>query len=143
MTQSNTSPKWFLIVSILALIWNMLGFMAFVSHVMMTPEMIAELPKAEQALYSNTPIWATAAFALAVVGGTLGCILLLLKKVLANTLFVGSLLGILLQNYYAFFVVDSFSALGSNSIIMPSLVILIAIALILLTSKAEQRQWIR
>ncbi|GLX80025.1 hypothetical protein tinsulaeT_33650 [Thalassotalea insulae] len=136
-------PKWFLVLSILALIWNMLGLMAFISHVMMTPEMIAELPEAQQSLYQDTPIWATLAFALAVFSGTSGCIFLVLKKAFANVLFVASLIGILLQNYYTFFVIDSISALGLSSLIMPLLVLTIAIALILMTSKAEQKQWLQ
>ena len=144
MTQASLtpSPKWFSVVAVLALIWNLLGVMAFISQIMMTPEMIEEMPKAQQTLYQDIPLWANAAFAVAVIAGTLGCVLLLLKKVLANTLFVLSLLGILVQNYHAFFIADAIGALGMTSIIMPLIVCLVAIALILFASKAEQKHWL-
>jgi len=142
MTQKTQSPKWFSIVAVVALVWNILGLMAFVSHIMMTPEVIAELPKAEQALYQNTPLWATIAFACAVVGGTLGSILLILKKSLANILFLISLFGVLVNDYYSFFIIDSLTVYGIASIAMPIMVLIVAIALILLTSKAQQNSWI-
>ncbi|WP_206484131.1 hypothetical protein [Thalassotalea sp. G2M2-11] len=144
MTDINTPsrPKWFLVISILALIWNMLGLMAFISHIMMTPEMLAKLPEAEQELYAHTPLWADSAFAIAVFAAVLGSILLLWKKAIANSFFVLSLIAILVQDYYAFFVIDSISVLGLSSITMPSIVLTIAILLILLTSKAEQKHWL-
>ena len=46
----NTIPSWFKIVAVVALVWNLLGVMAFVGQMMMTPEMVAELPQAEQDL---------------------------------------------------------------------------------------------
>lgn len=142
MTQNAETPKWFVVVAIIALIWNMLGLMAFISHVMMTPEMISALPVAEQELYKNTPAWATASFAIAVIAGTLGCMLLLLKKPIAKTLLIGSVLGVAIQNYHAFFIIDSLSVYGQASMIMPLLVFVIALGLILLADKAEKNAWL-
>ena len=142
MTQENSSPKWFLIVSILALIWNLLGLMAFVSQVTMTAETIAQLPAAEQALYQNIPLWATAAFAIAVGAGTLGCIVLLMKKSIAKIIFITSLIGVLVQNFHSFFVIDAMAVYGVTSIIMPLLVIVIGVTLIMLSQKAIDNQWI-
>jgi len=142
MTQSLQTPNWFSIVAIIALVWNVLGLIAFIGHIMMTPESIAELPKAQQALYINTPLWATGAFATAVIGGTLGCVYLILKKSVANILFVISLIGILVNDYYSFFMLDAVSIYGVQGLIMPILVLVIAIALILLTSKAQENAWI-
>ena len=81
-------PRWFNVVAILAVIWNLLGVMAFVNHMMMTPEMIAALPIAEQNLYATVPLWATAAFAVAVFAGALGSLALLMKKEFCYQLFV-------------------------------------------------------
>ncbi len=49
-----------MVVTIVALVWNILSVVAFIIHITMTPEMIAKLPGAEQSLYANPPIWATA-----------------------------------------------------------------------------------
>lgn len=142
MTDNITPPKWFLVVTIIALIWNFLGLMAFVSHMTMTPEMLSELPSQEQALYKNIPMWATAAFAIAVIAGTLGSLLLVLKKKMAKPLLIASLLGVLVQNYHSFFVIDSMAVYGTASVIMPIMVVIIAISLILLANKAQENSWL-
>ncbi|MDZ7768490.1 MAG: hypothetical protein U5K38_05175 [Woeseiaceae bacterium] len=61
----------FWIISALALLWNLLGVMAYIMRVTMTPEALAALPEAERELYTNTPAWVTGVFAIAVFAGTL------------------------------------------------------------------------
>ena len=82
MTENSTNkpPVWFWIVSVVALIWNGMGVMAYLGQAYMSDDALAALPEAEQALYANVPAWATAAFAIAVWGGLLGCLALLLRK---------------------------------------------------------------
>ena len=135
-------PKWFKVTAIIALVWNLLGLMAFVSHIMMTPEMISELPTQEQTLYKEIPMWATAAFALAVIAGTLGCLLLVLKKAMAKEVLIASVLGVVVQNIHSFFVIDSMAVYGAASVIMPMMVFIIGVALVLLANKAEKHEWL-
>lgn len=45
-----------------------------------------------RAIIEGRPAWATGAFAIAVLGGALGCLLLLLRKSAAYYLFIASLL---------------------------------------------------
>lgn len=142
MTDKIETPKWFLVVTIVALIWNLLGLMAFVAHITMTPEMLSELPSHEQALYENIPMWATAAFAIAVIAGTLGSLMLVLKKKMAKILLIASVIGVVVQNYHSFFVIDSMAVYGTASVIMPIMVLIIAIALIVLANKAEKNAWL-
>jgi hypothetical protein len=80
MTTNTKPPVWFTIVAVLALIWNAFGVMAYIMQVTMTPEALATLPVAEQALYTNLPAWYTGAFAIAVFGGALASLALVLKK---------------------------------------------------------------
>ncbi|GAA6205849.1 MULTISPECIES: hypothetical protein [Thalassotalea] len=142
MTEKIAIPKWFKVTAILAFVWNLLGLMAFVSHIMMTPEMISELPSQEQALYNDLPMWATAAFAIAVLAGTLGSLLLVLKKKMAKILLIASVVGVIVQNYHSFFVIDSMAVYGTASVIMPIMVLIIAITLIVLANKAEKHAWL-
>ena len=46
----NTTPKWYLPVVILALLWNMAGCAAYLKDVMLTPEDVAKLSVEMQAL---------------------------------------------------------------------------------------------
>ncbi len=106
MTTSAT-PNWFKPALWAALIWNLLGVFAFIMHLMMTPEMISKLPLDQQAAYSNVPLWSTIAFAVAVFGGTLGCILLLAKNAFATPTFALSLVAIFIQQFYNFIVINN------------------------------------
>ncbi|MBB1399525.1 hypothetical protein [Pseudoalteromonas sp. SG44-8] len=137
-----TPPHWLKSVAWAALIWNFLGVIAFIMQMLMTPEMISKLPIEQQAAYSNTPIWSTIAFATAVFGGVLGCILLLLKKAIARVLFALSLAGIFIQQFYNFIVINSIELLGASAVFMPIFVVVIAIILLLLSHKGKQQGWL-
>lgn len=54
--------------------------MAWLGTVYITKAMQAEMTPAQLKLLDETPAWVTAAFAIAVFGGFLGCIGLFLKK---------------------------------------------------------------
>ena len=135
------TPKWFMIVAVVLLIWNLLGVMAYLAQVTMSPEAVAALPEAHRQILENTPAWATAAFAIAVNGGVLGCLLLVLKKNLAAYLLQLSLAAVLVQMFYAFFMSNSFEVFGPGGLIMPVLVLVIAVFLVWLAAMAKTNRW--
>lgn len=137
MTGSNQWVKWHKLIALLAIIWNLLGVGAYLMHAYMTDEAITLLPENEQVLYVDIPAWYTAAFAIAVFAGAIGSILLLLKKKLATPILVLSLLGILVQMYYNFFVSKSMEVYGPGSVVMPVLVILVGIFLVWFSKKLK------
>lgn len=57
---------------------------------------IASFPETHRAIIESRPAWAMAGFALAVFGGALGCVLLLLRKAIASYVFAASLLGVII-----------------------------------------------
>lgn len=63
----NSPPKWFKVIAVVALVWNLLGCFAFVSDLRLSPEDVAHLSRAQQALYNARPGWAVAGTALAVL----------------------------------------------------------------------------
>ena len=65
LTEKKPVPRWFIVTAALAVVWNLLGVAAFVMQISMTPEMIAELPEAQQALLESMPQWVLIAFAIA------------------------------------------------------------------------------
>ena len=68
----------FWVVSVLLLIWNVLGCINFFLQI--NPDMVSSYRETEQAIIQGRPLWATIGFAIAVFGGALGCVFLLLKK---------------------------------------------------------------
>lgn len=144
MTKTSDKPKtWFWIVSALALVWNLMGVMAYISQVTMTPEAIQALPEDQRALYDSVPSWATGAFAIAVWGGALACILLLLRRKLATVVFILSMAAILVQMYHSFFVSNSFEVFGPGGLIMPIMIVVIAAALIWFSRKTTANGWLK
>ena len=137
MTDSTSKPPiWFWIVSVVALVWNGLGVMAYLARAFATEEMIAELPTEQQAEFlTEYPAWYTAAFAIAVFAGTLGCLALLLRKKWAYGLFVLSALGAIVQHVYLFMNVDM------PSLVMPVMVIVVCLFLIWFAKNATAKGW--
>src|SRR4026208_1563051 len=69
----STPPGWFRTVAIVALLWNLLGCVAYLADVTMKPEDIAKLTEAQQALMASRPAWSIAGTAVAVWVGAAGC----------------------------------------------------------------------
>ncbi|MBR9792744.1 MAG: hypothetical protein GYB58_13435 [Gammaproteobacteria bacterium] len=126
----------------LMVLWNGIGVAAFFSQIMMTPEMIAQLPEAQQAVYRDIPVWSYSAYALAVFGGLVGSILLALGKKLAFPVLVISLAGVIVQQYYNFVVIDAISIMGWGIVVMPVIVTSIALLLVLISQRGVRAGWL-
>ncbi|WP_209400260.1 hypothetical protein [Pseudozobellia sp. WGM2] len=135
-------PTWFWVISVIALLWNIIGVMAYLADAYMSVETLAELSQEQRMLYESRPAWATGAFALAVWGGLIGSIGLLLRKKWAYILFIISLIAVLAQNVYQFFLSNTFDVLGTAAMAFPILIIIIGILLILFSNWAKKNEFI-
>ena len=133
-------PKWYLPVTIIALLWNLMGCAAYLMDMMMTAGAVAALPEARRAMYEARPAWAVAAYATAVWAGAGGSLGLLLKKRWATPLLLASLVALVVQDLALFGM--SGAAADSTAVVLQSLVMLIAIGLVLLARKAASLNWI-
>jgi hypothetical protein len=137
-----TTPKWFRPVAIVALLWNLLGCFAYLSDVTLTPEDVAKMSAAQQALYASRPAWAVAATAFAVWGGALGCIGLILRKRWAPPLLLISFAGVIAQDIALFALTKAASQAGPAVIVLQGLVLVIAVALVVLGRRADSHGWL-
>lgn len=135
------APKWFRPVSVVALLWNLLGCAAYLADVMMTPEALARLTAAQQAMYAARPTWAVAATAIAVWFGAGGCVGLLLRKRWATPLFITSLAALIVQDAWLFFM-SGVQQANPVAMMLQSLVLLIGIGLVMLGRRAAAQGWI-
>jgi hypothetical protein len=126
-------------IGAIALIWNVLGAINFVAQ--MNPDMLAEYRESERAIIEGRPAWATIAFAIAVFGGALGCVLLLLRKSAAFYLFIASLLGVIVTMMHTLGAGIDFGLGEILGIILMPLVL--AAFLIWYAKLAESKDWIR
>jgi hypothetical protein len=142
--QLNARPTmlfWF--ISGAALIWNLFGMMIYVSQVSATPEQLAEAYRPEQVEFMlATPQWATAAFALAVTTGVLGCVLLLLRKSWALPVLIVSLAAVFLQNLNTFVLNDATALFGMVPVYIQSTIIVIGAGLIWYARYCKSHGWL-
>ena len=138
----STAPRSFLIIGILALVWNLVGVASFLMTATMSPEAIAELPAEQQPFYRDVPMLVTAVYAIATIGGLLGCIALLMKKAVAFPLFILSLAGVVVQFAYAFGMTNYVEVMGPSSLGLPALVFAIAAFLAWYSMSARSHGWI-
>jgi len=125
MSNTNKPNTVFWVIGIVALFWNILGVGAYLGQAYMSEDTLAILSQGEQDYYNNYPAWATASFAIGVFGGFLGCIALLMRKKVSILLFTLSLLGVLGQQVYNFFLQD-YVELSGVSMIGPIAIIIVA-----------------
>jgi hypothetical protein len=138
----NKAPKWHLPVAIVALLWNLIGCAAYLADVTLTPEDVAKMSAAQQALYNSRPAWAVAATAIAVWGGAAGCVGLILRRRWATPLLIASLAGVIVQDIGLFGMTDVVAQEGPKVLVLQGLVLVIAIGLVLLARKATARGWL-
>ena len=129
-------------VAIASLLWNLVGCFAYLSDAMLTPEDVATMSAAQQALYASRPAWAVAATAFAVWGGALGCIGLILRRRWAKLLLLISLAGVVVQGIALFALPEAASQAGLAVILIQGLVLVIAVALVVLGRKADSHGWL-
>ena len=136
-------PVWFWIVSGLALVWNLLGVMAYIMQVTMTDEAMSKLPEADQAAMATLPSWYMAAFATAVFAGALGCLALLLRKKWATLLLVLSFAAVVIQQIYFFGMTDLGSKQHGGQLVMTIAIPVVGLLLVLLARSATAKGWLR
>ena len=90
-------------------------------------------------LILSTPFWVTIAFGAAVIFGVLGCVALLMRRKLAITLLVISLIAVLAQNFFVYFMSNSIEIMGVGA--SPA-VILGAIAIVPFAVVCARRGWL-
>jgi hypothetical protein len=141
MTNSTKPTTTFWIISVVALLWNSTGIMAYLEQAYMSIEDLESLPVAEQAFYNNIPAWVTAAFAIAVFSGTLGCIGLLMRKKWATILFLVSLIAVIAHFIRNVFIQTDMEVSAVN-MIWSVVVLLIAIFMVWYSKKSTSNGWI-
>ncbi len=137
-----TTPKWYKIITLIALIWNVFGCLAVLSDLMITPEAIARMSTDQQTLYASRTAWSMSASAVAVLGGVAGSLALVLRKRWYMPFLVVSLICLCIQDYGLFVVAHGAALAGPVAVVLQGLVLVIALTLIALGRYSEKRGWI-
>ena len=138
-----SAPGWFRLLAILGLLWNLIGVAMYLQSVGLFGDPLAGLGDSERSLALSVPFWVTGAFAIAVFSGLVGAICLVLRKAIARSLLILSLLAVLAQSGWIVLLSDARAVHGLAGIAMPALIVLIAVGLAWLATTGLRRGWLR
>lgn len=132
-------PIWFWAASFAGLLWNAFGLWQFAKSLTATPEsLLTSGMTAEQAaIMTSYPIWMTIAFAMGVLGGFAGSVLLLLRRGHALPVLMVSLAGYILL-YLGDMTQGVFAVMGTAQVIVLTVVVAIALGLLMLARHAKK-----
>lgn len=117
-----------LIIGVILLVWNLMGVAAFVSQFTLDPAELATTDPAAARAFATMPGWLWGVYAVAVGAGTLGAILLLVKKAAAATLFLLSLIAVIVQFGFTLMGTSLIAEKGLvAALALPAVIIVIAI----------------
>lgn len=143
MTNSSTKPPiWFWIVSVIALLWNAMGVMQYLAQTYNTESFREQYTADQLEVIANTPSWMIAVFAIAVFTGLFGSVALLLRKKWAYTLFLISLITVVVQMSYNVFIVNSIEMFGTVALVTTLMILIFAVIFLLFSKKAISKLWI-
>lgn len=125
------APAWLRIVAALGLIWNLLGVYAYL-------QTVGVLKAGAGMTMGEMPAWVTGAFAIAVFGGAIGSLGLLLLKSWSKLLLLLSFVALLAQDVWAF----ALRSGPAESPILPIAVNLISLLLVWLAYSADKKGWL-
>ena len=129
------APGWVRIVAALALVWNLFGAYQY----LMTVGVVAG---ADEAAVAAMPAWVTGAFAVAVFGGALGCLGLLMLKRWSKLLLLVSLLGVLAMDVWMFVLSGMAGTIPAAEMGVTAAVLVIAVLLVWLSYSADKKGWL-
>ncbi len=135
-------PAWYWVISVVAILWNMMGLVSFYFHSFMSDEDMAKLPPGEQELYASYPLWTTIVFAIATLFGFMGSLGLVMRKKWSILAFAISLVAILIQMTHSLFFTNSVAYYGPTAYIMPLFVIVLGAFFLWFSKYANDQKWL-
>jgi hypothetical protein len=119
------------IIGVVALLWNGIGAFDYTMTEMRNPSYMKAFTPEQLAYYYSFPAWAVGTWAISVWGGVAGSLALLLRKRWAATIFVVSLITMVITFFYNFVLSNGMAVMGGQAaLILPSLIVVVDVALI-------------
>lgn len=121
------APTSFFIIAVILLLWNLMGVAAFALQYGADLTELAKSDPDTARAFAQMPGWAWAVYAVAVGAGTLGAIALLLRRRIAVSLFLLSIIAVIIQFGHTFLGTDLLAVKGAGAAIFPAVIALIGL----------------
>ena len=123
------TPKHLWIVGVLALLWNGMGAMNYVVTQLKVDAFMSQYTQEQLDYYYGFPAWAIAFWAIAVWFGVTGCVLLLMRKRIAETIFLISFASMVINSIYSYGMSNGMEIQGTGGFAFSLVIFVVSLGL--------------
>jgi len=143
MPTSLKTPVHLYVVGVASLLWNAGGAFDYFMTQTKNEEYMANFTAEQLDLFYSLPSWVVACWALAVWGGVLGALLLLLKRKVAAPVFLLSFVSMMATTIHNFGFSDAADILGPTGLAFSAVIWLWALGLVVYSRKMAAKGVLR
>ena len=130
MARNAPAPKHLWIVGVVTLLWNLVGAYDYLMTQTRNAAYMGKFSQAQLDYFYGFPVWFEFFWALAVWGGVVGSILLLLRRGLALPVFAVSFVSMVLTTIYSFGLSNGMEMMGAGGAAFTGVIFLVALGLV-------------
>jgi hypothetical protein len=134
--QSAKTPWHLWVIGVVSLLWNLVGALDFVMTQTRNAAYMAGFTRAQLDFYYGIPLWVVATWGIAVWGGVLASLFLLLRRRMAVPLFLASLVCMVLTDIHSYLISSGFEIMGGMKALVFSSVIFVVGVLLLVYARS-------
>ena len=140
-TTRKRTPWHLWVVGVIALLWSSMGAFDYLMTQTKNEAYMGSFTPEQLEFFYGLPYWVVAAWAIAVWGGVLGAVLLLLRRRLAVWVFLASLIAMVLTTIHSYALSNGLEVMGDAfSLIFTAVIFLVALALFLYALAMKKRE---
>lgn len=132
---SSETPKHLWIIGIVALLWNSMGAFDYYMTNTQNATYMAEFTAEQLEFFYNFPTWVVAFWAVAVWGGVLGAVLLIMKKRMAAPVLLVSFVAMVVTAVHNFGIANGAAIMGVGGAIFSVVIFIASLALVIYARK--------
>jgi hypothetical protein len=126
------TPKHLWVIGVVTVLWNSMGAMDFVMTQTKNESYMAAFTPEQLEFFYGFPTWVIAAWAVAVWGGVIGSILLLLRRGEAVRVFLASFVAMVITTIHNYGLSNGMEVIGDTfSLVFSAIIFVVALALFL------------
>jgi len=129
--QATKTPRHLWIVGIVALLWNLMGAVDYVMTQTKNEAYMSQFSPEQLEFYYGFPAWLVAFWALAVWGGVIGAVLLLMRKKLAFPVLVVSFLSMVVTSIHNYGFAGGADVASGMEQLFSVIIFVVALALVI------------
>jgi hypothetical protein len=129
--KATTTPRHLWIVGIVALLWSLFGAMDYIMTETKNEAYMSQFSPEQLEFFYNFPAWLVAFWAVAVWGGVLGAVLLLMRKKLAVSALLVSFLCMVVTTVHNYGFAGAADIVGGMGLFFSVVIFVVALALVI------------